>query len=52
MLRVIGVLILALVVLGLAGHLFYDRKSKSETGLHQPSWMHQLATIEVKDSAS
>ena len=52
MLRVIGVLIFALIVLGLAGHLFYSRKGESETGHNQSTWMHHLAQVEVTAPAS
>ena len=52
MLRVIGVVIFALIVLGLAGHLFYDRKSQSETSHNQPSWMHHLAQADIKAPVS
>ena len=41
MLRVIGVLIFALIVLGLAGHLFYKNKSRNETSQVQPQWQHR-----------
>ena len=47
MLRVIGVLIFALIVLGLAGHLFYKNKSRNETSQVQPQWQHNVVTREI-----
>ncbi|MBB5209883.1 hypothetical protein [Microbulbifer hydrolyticus] len=48
MLRVIGVLVFALILLGLAGHLFYQRKSENETSHTEAAWMHHLAFNEFK----
>ena len=51
MLRVIGVLIFALIVLGLAGHLFYKNKGRDETSHIQPQWQFHLASSEIKSPA-
>lgn len=48
MFRIISVLIFALILLGLAGHLFYDQKSKNETGHNPSTWMHHLAQNAVR----
>ena len=48
MLRVIGVLILAMIVLGLAGHLFYKNKSRDETSHVLPQWQYHVASSEIK----
>ena len=41
MLRVIGVIIFALILLGLAGHLYYSRKGENQTShLPQPEQWH------------
>mgnify|MGYP000044191654 FL=1 len=46
MIRVIGVIIFALIVLGLAGHLFYKNKNRDETSHFQAQWQHHLASRE------
>ncbi len=51
MLRVIGVLIFALILLGLAGHLFYKNKSRDETSHIQPQWQYHLAVSDIKSRA-
>mgnify|MGYP000477664510 CR=1 FL=1 len=46
MLRVIGVIIFALILLGLAGHLYYSRKGENQTSQlpHFQDW--HIARIE------
>lgn len=49
MLRVIGVIIFALILLGLAGHLYYSRKGENQTS-HLPQ--SDLWHIAFTDSAT
>ena len=51
MFRVLGVLVFALIVLGLAGHLFYKNKSRDESSKTQPQSQNHLAVAEIKAPA-
>ena len=51
MFRILGVLVFALIVLGLAGHLFYKNKSRDETSHLLPKWQYHLAKSETRGPA-